>query len=369
MKKIGIITFHSAYNYGAMLQVFALQEFLLKKYDVRIINYRNQDIDNQYKLFRIVKGNIYQKAKCIISSALFFSQNYRRNKNFLEFMNTSLNLTNEYSSKIDLAQKLPLFDIYIAGSDQIWNTDITNGLNDVYTLGFAPKDKKRISYAASIGDSKIVRRERELFIEKLSNLDKISVREETAKKELEIIGLNKKISVVVDPTLLITANEWGKIISSCKREYEHYIFAYYVAEDDSYYDILNELSTVTGIPVIHANKRRGKIKSVKANCYTNGPLDFINLIKNAEYVVTTSFHATVFSIIFNKKFWVVPHKKTGSRVVDLLNKLGLSSRAVNSFEGFKKKKYDEDINWKKVNEELAIEREKSINWLLNAIEK
>ena len=93
------------------------------------------------------------------------------------------------------------------------------------------------------------------------------------------------------------------------------------------------------------------------------------LVKNAEYVIATSFHATAFSIIFNKKFWVVPHKTTGSRVTDLLKKLDISNRAVNSLEEFEKLNFDEDIDYENVNKILEKEREKSINWLIDAIEK
>ena len=121
--------------------------------------------------------------------------------------------------------------------------------------------------------------------------------------------------------------------------------------------------------MIHFDKRNKGLKNVLRSSYTEGPLEFINLIKNAEYVIATSFHATVFSIIFSKKFWIVPHKTTGSRVTDLLNKFGISNRAVNTFDEFKVKNYNEEIDYEKVNKILEKERKKSLDWLIDAIEK
>ena len=123
----------------------------------------------------------------------------------------------------------------------------------------------------------------------------------------------------------------------------------------------------TGLKVIHFSKEEHGYKNILKSAYTEGPLEFINYIKNAEYVVCTSFHATVFSIIFNKKFFVVPHRKTGARVTNLLDKLNISNRAVNSIDEFNKIDYDSEINYEEVNSILKKEREKSLEWLNKAI--
>ena len=103
------------------------------------------------------------------------------------------------------------------------------------------------------------------------------------------------------------------------------------------------------------------------SCYTTGVLEFVEYIKNAEYVVTTSFHATVFSIIFNKKFWIIPHEITGSRVIDLVNSLELSNRIVNTLDMFLKVNYNEDINYERVERILDIKRQQSLQWLENEV--
>ena len=140
-----------------------------------------------------------------------------------------------------------------------------------------------------------------------------------------------------------------------------------VAEDPEYYKVIEYLSEKTGLKIIHASKRNKGIKNILRNAYTDGPIEFIKLIKNAEYVIATSFHATVFSIIFHKKFWIIPPKKTSSRITDLLKMLNIENRAIDSLENFKEKKYDEEINYSEVDEKLQAQREISLNFLDNAI--
>lgn len=202
---------------------------------------------------------------------------------------------------------------------------------------------------------------------KLSKINYISVREETAKNLLQPL-VDKTISVVVDPTLLIDSKEWEKEFKLSDKEKEPYILTYHVTEYPEYVKIINELSRKTGLKVITFEKRKKKnYNSILRCAYSDGPEEFVRLIKNAKYVVTTSFHATVFSIIFHKKLFVVPHNTTGSRMIDLLNKLGLQDRIYYNLEEFKNCDYDREINYKKVEEKLSKEREESLNFLKNAL--
>ena len=364
MKKIKIITFHSAHNYGAILQVYALQRVLSEENNVEVINYRNNNIDNTYKL--INPETLKTIIKSITKNILYFRRNITRYNKFENIIKEKLNLTKKYNSEEEIKKDFPKADIYITGSDQVWNTSITKGLQDSYTLNFGDDSTRRISYAASIGKSKLTDAEKEVFKEKILKLDYISVREEDAKKILTPV-INKPIEVVLDPTLLISKEEWQNEIKNIKKEKEEYILAYTVGADDEYYKIINELSKKTNLRVIHFETRNKKIKNVLRNAYTSDPFEFINLIKNAKYVVCTSFHATIFSIIFNKKFFVIPHKITGSRVYNLLNKLEIENRAVKNLEEFKKIDYDEEINYEKTKILLEKERNKSLDWIKKAI--
>ena len=367
MKKVGIITFHNAHNYGAMLQVFALQNFIEDTYNdinVKVINYENKKIVSQYKLITSFRKNPIKYVKLLSRDIKSYKINSKRYNNFNLFMNNELNLTDRYKN-INMFNED--FDICITGSDQVWNPDIVGKLSDEYTLNFGKKEMKRVSYAASIGDISQVKAYKEDFKNKISKIDAISVRETDAKEVLQEL-INKKIDVVLDPTLLLSREQWNKKIENLSPENEKYILAYVVKADEEYLKIVNDLSKRTGLKVIHFEKDNIKYNSVVKSAYTKGPYEFVNLIKNAEYVVATSFHAAVFSVIFNKKFFIVPHKKTGFRVINLMNTLGIEDRVFENYQQFKNIDIDFNTNWSEVNKKLIIEREKSIKFIEQALE-
>ena len=336
-KKIGIITFHNAHNYGAVLQTYALQKILLNDNDVQIINYKNKAIENTYKLFKVNKENIFALGKSIIGDFLFFYKDKKRFDCFNDFISKNFNLTKEFNNYESLKNNPPKFDVYI-------------------------------SYAASIGEDKLSEKHIEHYMNNIKKLDYISVREEQTKPYLEKLT-GKEVSVTCDPTLLRTVEEWNNDLRNLENEIkEKYIFAYVVEENEEFYKILNYLSDVTGYKVIHTGRRNKKIKNILKNAYTKSPFEFVNLIKNAEYVVATSFHATVFSIIFHKNFWVIPHLKTGGRVQSLLNKLKITERSVSTLEDFLKLDYKNKINYDDIDRILENLRNESKKWLNYAIE-
>lgn len=365
MNKIGITTFHRAHNYGAVLQAYALKRVLEKgENEVEFIDYISKDMEKMYNYIKIDNSNLFTTIKSFIGTIVYFKKNKTRYKNFNSFIYKNFKLTKKYNSIEELKSLPPQEDVYITGSDQVWNPQITNGLSDVYTLNFGSDKINRISYAASIGNNNLGNED---YKNKLSRINYISVREETAQKLLQPI-INKSINVVLDPTLLINNKGWAKEFDLEDKEKESYILAYHVSEYPEYVKIINELSKKTGLKVITFKKRKNKkYNNLLRDAYSDGPEEFVRLIKNAKYVVTTSFHATVFSIIFHKKLFVVPHNTTGSRMLDLLNKLELSNRAFYTLEEFKKFNYDEEIDYKKVEEILELERNKSLMFLQNAL--
>ena len=367
MKKIGIVTFHRAHNYGATLQAYALEKILEEKeYEAKFINYINYEIDKQYKILKIDKRNILSIFKSIISSIIYFYKNKKRFNNFNNFIKKNLKIIGKYNSVNELKNNPPELDCYITGSDQVWNPDITKGLSDAYTLNFGSDKINRVSYAASIGKSSLGQED---YKTKLSRLNYISVREKTAKDLLEPV-LNRKIEVVLDSILLISGKEWEKEFDLSNNVNEKYILTYYVEENEEYVKIVNELSRKTNLKVINFEKRdRHNYVNFMKSAYTEGPEEFVRLIKNAEYVVTTSFHATVFSILFHKRFFVVPHKTTGSRVTDLIDKLHIKNRIYYTIDEFKDyKNYKEEVDYTESDKILLEEREKSINFLKKAID-
>ena len=368
MKKIGIMTFHSAHNYGALLQGYALQEKIKEMgHECKIINYRNKVIERPYKILKLQFKNVKAFIKSLIRSIIFLIPNTQRAHNFNKFIKNKFDLTEPYYTEKSLKLNPPKCDIYIAGSDQIWNTDIANGLEDAYTLNFGGESIKRISYAASIGNDKIEEKYKEIYKSKLQNLDEISVREEEAKDILQEL-IDKPIEVTLDPTLLLSKEHWESLLEEKRIGKEKYILAYIVAPNDDFYKMVEELSNQTGLKIVHFERRNKNYKNVLKSFYKEGPISFISLIKNAEYIITTSFHATVFSIIFNKKFIVVSNSKTSSRLANLLKKLNLNSRLISTLDDLKKLDYDEQIDYETAEKLLEKERNKSIAFLKKAIE-
>lgn len=366
-KKIGIITFHSAHNYGASLQCYALQETLKKKgYDTKIINYRNNKIDKNFKILTFNRTSFKQFIRSILVNIILIKKNIKRNRAFENFINNQLNLSKKYKTEEELKKDFPDYDVYITGSDQVWSYNLLGELEDSYTLNFGNSKTKRISYAASVGNPESIIIHKEEFCEKLKNIDFLSVRENETKENLNKI-MNRNIEVTLDPALLLDKNEWEEKIKNKENEKEKYIFVYAIGEHPENLKIANYLSERTGLKIIHVEKRN-KYNNILKNAYESGPFEFINYVKNAEYVVTTSFHATVFSVIFNKKLWTVPPLDTGCRITNLLKRLNMDNRVVYTLEEFKNKKYDEEIDYSNINKILKEERKKSIDWLINSIE-
>ena len=370
MTKILITTFHNAHNYGAVLQAFALCKKikeLNKANDVKIINYKNDNILRGYRLFTPIRKNIIKWIPMFLSDIKNYHKNKMRYIEFDNFINKKLTLTGVYYTAEELKENPPEADVYITGSDQVWNPKIVGKLSDIYTLNFGNKSVRRISYAASVGETNLILKDSYEFQNKLKNLNFISVREESAKTELEKIT-NTHIETVLDPTLLLTVAEWDNELKTTSVKIDcKYILAYVVEPDNEYIKIVNELSRKTGLQVIHFGKNNPGYNNVLKSAYTEGPLNFINYIKNAEYVIATSFHATVFSVLYQKKFFIIPNKKTGGRVTNLLEKLKIKNRVYYSLETFKKIDYTFITNWSDVEKNLTKERNKSINWLNNAL--
>ena len=369
MKKIEITTFNRAFNYGALLQLYALSKYLSKKDDtyVEALDYRCEKIENNYLPLNLKVNGIKNKIKNIIKFILLHKILNKKYNSFSKFIKNNIKFSASIYSKDEIRDKCKDVNVFITGSDQVWNKNMVGELSDIYTLNFDYPKAKKISYAASVGDNSLIAKNKDEYISKISQIDYISVREEDTRNELVKV-IDNNINVVLDPTLLLKKDEWEKVISHLNKEKEKYIFAYVVTPDDEYIRIVKDLSEKTDLPVVFCGIKNPGFKKTLKTMYTEGPLEFVNYIKNAEYIVTTSFHATVFSIIFNKKFFIIPHSKTGARVTNLLDKLGIKGRSFKTYEEYKNTNYNIETNWTEVNKKLNEEREKSMKWLNNALE-
>ncbi|MBO7657077.1 polysaccharide pyruvyl transferase family protein [Candidatus Saccharibacteria bacterium] len=329
--KVGLISIHSAHNYGSVLQAYALQEFLKKELgDVEIIDYRPEYFEKMYKIFsfKIYKDfhGFFNKMLHLGWRILNLQARLRKKHKFDDFIRNNYIMTSKRYSKCEELKELGLkYDVVFVGSDQVWNTGITEGFDGAYYLNFVSSNTVKASYAASIARSEIEKRYLNDYKQAVNAFDAISVREESGRKILKKI-LSKKISVNIDPTFLIDKKDWDNILqeSSLNLSQEPYIFTYVLQENKELVKVVNAISENMGMRVVSiAKKKRYKNETVISDA---GPEDFLYLIKNSTFVVTNSFHGAAFSAIYRKPCCVIPHLETGSRMVDLYNRLGLSKR-------------------------------------------
>ncbi len=364
--KIGILTFHCPHNYGAVLQAYALQQYLLKLgYEVEIIDYRPKYLINATKLkinWRVFVS--IKPIKCLrkLYNGIFhyIPSCYKRYIGFNKFINKKLVLSARVSN-----DKIPdNYDAYIIGSDQVWNSKITCGFDRVYfaQFPFEKKQKKYISYAASIGSDKLTKNEKNCYTYLLSNFDYIGVREYKLVELLQPLCL-KKIEHVLDPTLLVETDIWDKIALSHNYK-KNYVLVYTgLAKTDSIINIAQKIAKPQGFEIMVLT---GQISEYTINGYrAASPEEFVNAFKNASFVITSTFHGTAFSIIFNKNFYTLKlNKEDDSRAMSLLSMLGLEDRMIDSSADVLQNNI---IDWNSVNDILKINKEKSKAFLKNAL--
>lgn len=361
MMKVGIITFFCSYNYGSALQAYALQYFLNKSgCDVNIIDYTYTYDFRQYYLFRT--HEYLKRPQAMVADILCFSKNKKRKIAFEDFVNKYFTLTKRYSDNDDMTELNKDFDAFICGSDQIWNLDCTNGVVPAYFLGFVDDNKNKIAYAPSVAKTKFIRNHDKEVQRYINRLDAISVREKSTVGVFQKV-CSKEIKVTVDPTLLLTGTDYDKLLSSGNTKNKNYIFVYMLSKDERLLNYVSNVAKTMKKEIVYITGKLNRSFGCKAyNVYGCGPEEFLSYIKNADYVITNSFHATVFSVQFHKKFCVFPTKNGGARMIDLLTEIGLEQCIYNSNINI-----EQDINYEEVEIKLSGLRESSIEFLRSAL--
>ena len=329
MKRIGIITFHRADNYGAVLQSYALQKlFEQRGENVQVIDYRCEEIEKNYGCIEFPKigYNIIAWIKRILYWRYSRELIEKKTKRFDKFRKDYLKLTEPLKSHEDRMLVGERFDLIVTGSDQVWNPNITNGVDEWYFFNDDNMNThpKLASYAASLGNTDDFDKWFKQIRSILLGYDSISVRERSAYLYLKEKLPEKNITVNLDPTLVIAPEVWYGITNSKRIIKERYIFYYDAAQNDTAKVLAEQIANKLGLKIVHYNstmyRTPGTIYAVDS-----GPIEFLNYIRHAEMVVTSSFHGTVFSLIFKKQFLAVAHPKLGGRIKDLLIQLGLEN--------------------------------------------
>ena len=366
--KIAVVTNYDKKNYGSVLQAYALQSKIKEigadecvVFDVKRNTKKNVIL--KIKRFLSKSKNHYSlKNKFQIKKAkkLFFE----KNKKIEAFCDVKINNVCCYSYK-EAEELSKEYNVFIAGSDQIWSPN-AGTLSDITLLNFLDRNvSKKYSYAASIGVSNIDDEIKEKFKNAFSSYAGISVREKTAQKVLKDCT-NKDIRVDIDPTLLYSKDFWNKNVHTYENNSnEPYIFVYMLRPEPMTIEIAKALSQKTGYKVKICSNRVVE-KDLFENIYNAGIEDFLAYIKNAAYVVTNSFHGTVFSIQFHKRFASIAIEGTGSRVIDLLNNINLSNHVIESSKQIDV--LDDNIDWNSVDKALELDRDRAIDYLKSIIE-
>lgn len=354
--RIGIVTFHRADNYGAVLQNFALISALNRMgHEAYTIDYRCLCVEKNYQIRQRPKVSLKRPRSFLAAVKYPFSIQVEkaRKGRFDAFRKERIPLTQSYTEE-ELLEYPPEFDAYIAGSDQIWNGMIVGGHNPIYTLEFAPKGKK-IAYGASAGNSSLIPQESYAAI---GGIDYILVRELELKHMIEQ-KIGKNATLCLDPVFLLSRNEWVSMIQD--RECPRQIFLYRVGRGtQGVIDIAHEYARKNGGKIVYPMAFDMKI-GISADCrFTAGPIEFLQLIRESEIVIASSFHAVAFSIIFEKQFIALPQKDTNSRIKDLLKMLGLENRMYESYEDYLKKgQHLREIDYDSIRSIITTEMENS----------
>ncbi|HUE91179.1 polysaccharide pyruvyl transferase family protein [Pseudomonas sp.] len=369
MKKIALVTIHNAGNYGASLQAFASQEVLSRFGAVEIIDYRSDYLSINTKLFRF---SFKFRAMLRVGKDVFRFFNRRRILGkFNDFTRSKLCLSAPYTTK-ELYSATLDYDYYVSGSDQIWNPTIVSevdALDPIFLLDFVESGRK-VSYASSAGSYVFTAEKANLISAYLSTYHAISVREKTLSDRLESL-LGFDVPSVLDPTLMLTKHEWLRAMSLGQAQKKNpFILVYALKPDRLFCDVVGYISAKLGLEVITIDQSPFlKFKSDQ-HIKDAGPEQYINYFATADFVVTNSFHGTVFSTNFNIPFVSVKPIHGQNRITDFLKLVGLSERFIQDIRDVEKISLDVSF----LNSDCALGNERArcyqvLDGFFNTVEK
>lgn len=356
--KIGLLTFHRAVNYGAVLQCYALQEILKSLgHEVFVIDYRQPRVERTDRM-KISLQTAYSLLRSFHFGTLFYyclnrNKNRRRLSNFDGYLLNNINLFDGECDHENIPQS---FDLYIVGSDQIWNTAICDGIDPVFWGNFVRPDKsKLISYAASTSLKNIKGLDSTKLMRNLSNFNAISVREYSVWNFLSKQTSVPPIHHVLDPTILADRDVWDSYDNNELRNMK-YVLSFGVRAYKPHPNILKEKARIL------ANEMKCDVLSI--DFINDSPRDFISKIRNASAVVTSSYHGVVFSIVFRRNLYACLYgDDQDERYAELLNTIGASECLIDVQSDIHIRKF----NYSRVDAALNELKKKSLSYIQNAV--
>ena len=372
--KVATLTFHVAHNYGAMLQAYALEKAINNLgYDCCVLDYRFPYLDrwngvrtrtDLCKIHGPMLGSMKYVSRCL--KGYYKKENSKTaRRKFNSFMHEEMRLSKKVYESFESLSKIKEYDCIVLGSDQIWNPNLTGGVaKEYYGCCFDKSSTKIISYAASSGTDSLDEQVEKEIPNFLSELSAIGVREKGLANYIKTqYRLNAQ--TVIDPVFLLSKNEWERLGAKSKFEKKYpYLLIYAFQTSDYIYEVAKQIADERGLKIISICYEKKDDFPEALQLTDCGPLDFVSLIQNADFVCTSSFHGMAFSIIFEKSFYCVGHPLYSQRNRDLLSELKLETRMLCEEEGVREFL---DIDYIKTDSRKRELVNKSISFLRRSI--
>lgn len=366
--RVGTITTHTAHNYGATLQAYALCEFINQQgHACEIIDYRPVYSENNYRILKPVKS--FQDCLVRGYQLMHYSARKKRYDKFISFQKSMMKLSKKSCRDLSDLKDINMdYDVMVCGSDQIWSPEL-HEFDEAYFLTYRDDTVTPIGYAPSFGMDVLPTEYNEEIMRRIEGFHHLAFREYTGQEIIKTL-LGRDVPIVLDPTFLLNKESWENI-SSPRIIKEKYVLMYFLSNPGKAAEIAYKKAIKEGYKVVSIGfSPRNFMKPYKKR-YDLGPLDFLSYIQNAEYIVTNSFHGTALSIIFNKNFYVRINRGTktrNNRIVTLLNELDLTGKMFfddesNSID------YHQKIDYMTVNGIRNRLTESSKNFLIKALEE
>lgn len=359
MKSITVTT-HRAFNYGAVLQSYALQT-AQKQLGVEnfLLDYESSEWVFEKFPAKLNRSFIITLV-CNICSCFYYKKVVRRLERFQSFICNYINVTDVYKTEEDVVSNPPSADFYLTGSDQVFT--VRGEQTQRRFLQFGSENIPRFSYAASLGEYDWDTEEENYVQTLLQSFNHISVREQYAAESLSTLKINSTVNI--DPVFLLDRNDWAELAVTPDFEGE-YILCYALLSNSNMQTVLDKLKKKYKLPVICIQTNCVKRLNVDRYVFDAGPREFLGLLKNASIVVTTSFHGTAFASIFNKPFYTLVKSYKPKRITDLMDLFHLSDRVI----------WDTDcigdvtdtIDFSYTNSQIKKEQNRSIKYLKDII--
>lgn len=358
--KVGIITFHDSNNYGAALQAAALRKTISKYHECEIIDYKCTKISGEEKI-KVLENS--KGIKNLIKKYLTLGYYKKKNLNFKSFLSHN-GVSNHTYNKDNINDANDVYDAFISGSDQVLNLNLT-GNDYTYYLDFVNENKKKIGYATSLGsyrfDGNSIKAK-----QLLAHFDYMSCREPEVTHILKEECGVENVTTVVDPTLLLSKNDWLEMQEKYEHHPEKYILLYLISPEKRYFDFALSVSKQLNLPLLYICYSAKKYRNKQIKHLTDvSPSQFIYLINNSSFIVTNSFHGTALSSILEKDFVVIKdcsREKSNQRIDRILKITNLENKFIES---------PDDIDYASIDysdrvERLKREKEKSLQFLQEA---